>query len=251
MSSNIWTQCAGVSRKQSLALTAWRVVEAQHQLSTRKLVDSAEEQMLLEEMIESSKPPAVVSRQLHYLLSTPFRYPPLRHGSRFGGRFEMGIWYGAEDVETALAEVAFYRFVLLQGTSAKLGMLTGALTAFSASVRSDAAIDLTAMPFAEYEREISSPVQYVMSQSLGTSMRTDGVAMCRYVSARARDRGINVAVFSPDAFGNAKPRGFETWQLVSTDTVVEFSKRDYFARERLVFQRDEFLVEGVLPAPAV
>ncbi|MGV3711328.1 MAG: RES family NAD+ phosphorylase [Gemmatimonas sp.] len=251
MSSNIWTQCAGASRTQSLALTAWRVVEAQHQLATRKLVDSAEEQMLLEELIASSKPPAVVAQRLHYLLSTPFRYPPLRHGSRFGGRFETGIWYGSERVETSLAEVAYYRFVLLQGTTAKLGMLSASPTAFNVNVRSDSAIDLTETPFAEHEREISSPVQYTASQTLGAAMRGDGVELCRYVSARARDRGINVALFSPSVFGKAKPRGFETWQLVSTPDVVELSKRDYFARERLVFRREEFLVDGELPAPAV
>ncbi len=51
MSSSIWTRCAGDSELRSLRLSPWRVVEAQHQLSTRKLVDSAEEQILLEELI--------------------------------------------------------------------------------------------------------------------------------------------------------------------------------------------------------
>lgn len=251
MSSNIWTQCAGDSRKQSLALTAWRVVEAQHQLSTRKLVDSADEQVLLEELLEQSKPPAVASSTLHYLLSTPFRYPPLRHGSRFGSRYETGIWYGAEWIETALAEVAYYRFVLLQGTTANLGMLTASLTAFSVDVRSSTAIDLAHAPFADYESEISSPVNYTSSQALGAVMRKADVEMCRYVSARARVRAINVAVFSSAVFERVRPSGFETWQLVSTDDAVEFSKRDYFARLQHRFERTEFLVNGALPTPAL
>src|SRR5690348_8741721 len=75
MSSSIWIQCAGDSSKQRLGVSAWRVIEAQHHVSTRKLVDSAEEQELLEELIESSKPPAVAGVRLHYLPSTPFRYP--------------------------------------------------------------------------------------------------------------------------------------------------------------------------------
>ena len=206
---------------------------------------------MLEELIDASKPPAVVSHQLHYLLFTPFRDPPLRHGSRFGGRYETGIWYGAEQVETALAEVAYYRFVLVQGTTAKLGMLSTPLTAFNVSVRSSSAIDLTVTPFAEYENEISSPVQYATSQALGTAMREADVEVCRYVSARARNHGINVAVFSPAAFRKSKPRSFETWQLVSTDDVVEFSRRDYFTRAQLRFVRAEFLVDGTLPSPAV
>ena len=47
MSPDIWTRCAGASRVRPLHLTAWRAVEAQHQVSTRKLVDSLEEQALL------------------------------------------------------------------------------------------------------------------------------------------------------------------------------------------------------------
>lgn len=246
MSSSIWMQCEGDSRKQSIEITAWRVVEAQHQLSTRKLVDSAEEQILLEEMIESSKPPAIAAHQLHYLWSTPFRYPPLRHGSRFGGRYEMGIWYGAEQLETAFAEVAYYRFVLIAGTTAELGMLTTPLTAFTVNVRSASAIDLTVAPFADFQSDISSPIAYGASQSLGTAMRASDIEACRYVSARARARGTNVAVFTPDVFRKVRPRGFETWQLVSTNDVVEFSKTDYFGRGRFGFERTEFLVGGVL-----
>ena len=82
MSSNIWTLCAGDSELRQLQLVAWRAVEAQHQVSTRKLVDTAAEQELLEELIETAKPPDITGGRVHYLLSTPFRYPPLRHGSR-------------------------------------------------------------------------------------------------------------------------------------------------------------------------
>ena len=57
MSPDIWTRCAGASRVRPLHLTAWRAVEAQHQVSTRKLVDSLEEQALLEQLIEGAKPP--------------------------------------------------------------------------------------------------------------------------------------------------------------------------------------------------
>jgi len=84
MSSSIWTRCAGDSELKPLRLQPWRAVEAQHQLSTRKLVDSAEEQTLLEELIDGAKPPETFGGKFHYLLSTPFRYPPLPHGSRFG-----------------------------------------------------------------------------------------------------------------------------------------------------------------------
>src|SRR5215208_6155464 len=107
MSSSIWTQCAGDSELRPLRLTPWRAVEAQHQVSTRKLVDSVEEQHLLEDLIDRAKPPDRTAGRVHYLLATPFRYPPLRHGSRFGTRFERGLWYGAESPRTMFAEVAY------------------------------------------------------------------------------------------------------------------------------------------------
>ena len=54
MSFSIWTRCAGDSELRTLRLSPWRVVEAQHQVSTRKLVDSTEEQILLEESVTAT-----------------------------------------------------------------------------------------------------------------------------------------------------------------------------------------------------
>ncbi|MCC3263614.1 RES family NAD+ phosphorylase, partial [Paenibacillus polymyxa] len=71
---------------------------------------------LLEELIETSKPQLPPSTEtLHYLLKTPFRYPPLRWGSRFGRRHEPSLFYAALRLETAMAEAAYYRFVLWEG----------------------------------------------------------------------------------------------------------------------------------------
>jgi hypothetical protein len=251
MSSSIWTRCAGDSEIRSLRLTPWRVVEAQHQFSTRKLVDSAEEQMLLEELIEASKPPVSASSRLHYLLSTPFRYPPLRHGSRFGTRFERGIWYGSETSRTAFAEVAYYRFLFLGGTAAELGAVTTQLTAFTVSARSDRGIDLTVPPFLSYRKGIASPTSYAQSQSLGAAMRGAGVELLRYPSARDVDGGTNVAAIVSTVFGTAKPRALETWHCVATSSRVELAKRDYFGRGSFMFERREFLVKGRLPSPAL
>ena len=92
---------------------AWRVVEAQHRVSTLKLVDSGREQALLEDILEASKPALPAEcRGLHYLLATPFRYAPYPHGSRFRrAGMTPGVFYGAEAVDTALAEMAFYRLL--------------------------------------------------------------------------------------------------------------------------------------------
>jgi hypothetical protein len=250
MSSSIWTQCAGDSELRALRLSPWRVVEAQHQVSTRKLVDSAEEQIVLEAMIDRVKPPDVTRGKLHYLLSTPFRYPPLRHGSRFGGRRERGIWYGSESLRTAFAEVAYYRFLFLAGTRADLGVVSTQLTSFSVRARTTRGIDLTMAPFDAHRSAIASPSAYDATQALGADMRAANIEMFRYPSARDPD-GVNIGVLAPSAFGTAKPRGLEPWHCTATHVRVEVTKRDYFGREHHAFDRDEFLVEGSLPAPAL
>ena len=250
MSSSIWTQCAGDSEIRRLDVTPWRVVEAQHQLSTRKLVDSAEEQMLLEDMLERVKPPARAPSRLHYLLSTPFRYPPLRHGSRFGTRFDPGIWYGSESRRTAFAEVAYYRLVFLEGTSVGLGLLTTQHTVFSARVRATRAVDLAGGAFTKSRAAIASPSRYAATQALGADMRAAGVEAARYPSARDKQGGLNVAVFSPRAFTGSKPKDLQTWHCVAHRGRVEVAKRDHFGVERYAFDRAEFLVNGKLPWPA-
>ncbi|HEX5436652.1 MAG TPA: RES family NAD+ phosphorylase [Gemmatimonadaceae bacterium] len=251
MSSSIWTRCAGNSEIRALRLAPWRAVEAQHQLSTRKLVASAEEQIVLEQLIESAKPPDPTRGRRHYLLFTPFRYPPLRHGTRFGTRYERSIWYGSETRETAFADVAYYRLIFLEGTRADLGALSTPLTLFRVQARTSRGVDLTAHPFDAHRRAIASPVRYDATQALGAAMRAAGVQLFRYASARDPRGGVNVGAFTPDVFGRAKPRDLETWQCIATRDVVELAKRDYFGREVYTFARDAFLVGGRLPTPSV
>ena len=99
MSPSIWTRCAGRSELRPLRGRFCRVVEAQFRNSTRKLVDSDAEQEALEALIDRAKDPVPPGfEDLHYLLYTPFRHPPLRNGSRFGTRQERGILYGAREL---------------------------------------------------------------------------------------------------------------------------------------------------------
>lgn len=247
MSSSIWTRCAGDSEIRPLRLMPWRAVESQHQLSTRKLVETRAEQELLETLIDRVKPPLVAPRQ-HFLLTTPFRYPPLRHGSRFGTRHERGIWYGSETRETAFAEVAYYRMVFLEASRADLGAVTTELSAFRAMTHSRRGVDLAIKPFAKYRDRIASPVSYGDSQALGAAMRASGVELIRYPSARGA-AGFNVAAFTPAVFGKAKPRDFETWHCTASRATVELVR--HLERDILVFARAQFLVDGALPAPAL
>jgi hypothetical protein len=229
------------------------VVEAQFRNSTRKLVDSDEEQGVLEQLIDArAKAPVPVGfEDLHYLLYTPFRHPPLRNGSRFGTRQERGILYGARKLPTALAEVAYYRLVFLEGTRADLGALTTEHTAFRFGLQAERGADLSEPPFRAFEAEISSKTAYAASQQLGADMRAAGAQACLYVSARAAGRGLNVAVFE-NVFRPRRPLDEEGWTCTATRTRVELRSRSLVGLEgRHAYERAQFEVEGRLPAPAL
>jgi hypothetical protein len=229
------------------------VVESQFITSTRKLVDSDEEQELLEHLLDTVKPPVpndLALRRLHFLLYTSFRHPPLRRGSRFGTRMERGIWYGSLSLPTAFAEVAYYRLVFLSGTTAKLGLVTVELSAFRAPVRTKRGIDLSRVPFAAFQRRISSPTSYAQAQRLGREMREAGCEAAIYVSARDRERGKNVAVFTA-AFARRNPTSLSAWTCTATRQRVEISKKDVFRKQRFAFDCRQFEVGGVLPTPAL
>ena len=253
MSSSIWTRCGARANLRRLGGRAWRVVEAQHVVSTRKLVDSLEEQELLELLLEASKPPLPDEPEfarLHYLLATPFRYPPLRHGSRFGTRTERSLWYGSALPRTAFAEAAYYRLLFVEGTTADLGVVTVEQSLFHVPLRTSNGVDLTRPPFDRQRKTIASPSSYRATQTLGRAMREDGVHALRYPSARDVKAGANLALFTPRAFAAAKPSVPEPWHCVATQERVEFTKKDVFEKKAFTYPRQDFVVDGRLPAPA-
>src|SRR5258705_12467378 len=116
MSPSIWTRSAGPSEARRLSGRFRRVVEAQFRNSTRKLVDSDEEQRVLEEILDGRPklPVPAGFEGLHYLLYTPFRHSRLRNSSRFGTRRERGIPYAWTFRPTRYAGAAYYPHTRLQ-----------------------------------------------------------------------------------------------------------------------------------------
>src|SRR5262245_47719716 len=146
MSSHTWTRDALSSEARPLKGTCWRLVEAQHRVSTLKIVDTLGEQALLEDLLEKTKPPVPAECQhLHYLLATPFRYgAPYPEGSRFRrAGFTPGVYYASENVETAVIEIAFHR-LLFFAESPETPWPANALelSAFSVRFATGRAIDL-------------------------------------------------------------------------------------------------------------
>ncbi|XXG25773.1 MAG: RES family NAD+ phosphorylase [Ferrovum myxofaciens] len=117
MSFTTWMPPAVSSEAFAWRSQVWRMVESQHIAATMKLVDNRDEQDLLESLLESSKPTQPDDTAgLDYLLATPFRYDPKRGGSRFRVVTDPGVFYGAESVQTAGAELGYWRWKFLKDT---------------------------------------------------------------------------------------------------------------------------------------
>lgn len=204
----------------------WRLVESQEQVATRSLVDSLAEQVLLEELLETVKPPRLPGCEgLHYLLATPFRYPPLPWGSRFGQTWEPGIFYGARELPTALAETAYYRLLFWQGMSLppKSGVLVTQHLAFSADYRCQPGARLQQGPWLALQAELRHVSDYRLTQALGSWLRAQDVAGFEYASARCPRGGINVALLRPQALRSTRPLEQQHWLCETRADRVAFS----------------------------
>jgi RES domain len=219
-----WTPRALASEAHGYARTLWRVVETQHTASTMRLTDTLEEQAALEVILEESKPPLPAAvRRLHYLLATPFRYRP-HLGSRFRAALEPGVWYGAEALRTALAEKSYWRLRFLLDSPGTPELKPVPHTAFQASVRTPAAVDLTVAPFARDRAVWTHRSSYQGTQALATAARDAQIQVIRYESARDPEHAACAAVLNPAAFGRARPRGLETWFIAASRARVRCAR---------------------------
>lgn len=196
------------------ALDLWRAVEAQHKIATMVLVDTLDEQALLESLLEQSKPPLPEPlRHLHWLLFTPFRYPPLPSGSRFRGPAEPGVFYGADERRTACAELGYWRWRFLMDSPALDAIGPIPQTLFRTPVAGHG-IDLRAPPFDARRASWTDPADYATCQALARDAREAGVQLIRYESVRDPQSGTCTAVLSHTAFAASQPAETESWMLV-------------------------------------
>lgn len=209
------TPTALASETRAYAGEVWRVVEAQHRISTMRLAGSLADQVRLEALAEAAKPalpPA--ARGLHYLLAAPFRYGH-KAPSRFRRAGERpGIFYASEAEATALAETAYWRLRFFARSPGFVPPIsTTEHTSFTVAVRSAATLDLTAAPFAVDAKLWTDPDDYAACQALAAEARGAGVALIRTASARDLQGGCNVVVLDPEAFGFSTPIVRGTWHL--------------------------------------
>ena len=180
-----------------------------------RLTASLEEQAALEGILEDSKPPLPSEvRHLHYLLATPFRYRP-HAGSRFRAAFEAGVWYGAEELRTALAEKSYWRLRFLLDSPGTPDLKPVPHTAFQAGVRTAAAVDLTVAPFVRDRAVWTHRSSYQGTQAFAAAARAAHIHLIRYQSVRDPQQAPCAAVLDPAAFGRGRPRGEESWFIAA------------------------------------
>jgi hypothetical protein len=212
----MWTPDALRSELRTYSLDIWRAVETQYKASTMRLTDTLEEQTLLEDVLNRSKPPIPEEcAGFHYLIYTPFRYAPYPVGSRFrrAGQRE-GVFYGSEKIETAVAEIAFYRLLFfVESPDSILPSAPVEHTVFSVGCASKRLIDLTSPPLVRDVDLWTDPTNYGPCQALADSARTAGVEMIRYESVRDPEGNANCAVLSPPAFSDHRAKTEQTWHI--------------------------------------
>jgi hypothetical protein len=206
-------QHSRISRRQ-----LWRAVEAQHRVATMSLVDTLDEQHLLEQMLEGSKPPPPLKAD--YLLTTPFRYTST-YPSRFRRAHESGVWYGAEDIPTACAEAGYWRWrFLMDSDGLKDKEVRAELTVFQARVQGSC-IDLTMPPWSALQHLLGDPLNYAECHKLAETARTSGISWLRYRSTRW-PKGICAAALSPTALSRPRPERIQTWRCRISATALHF-----------------------------
>ena len=227
-----------------------RLVETQEVAATTYLVDDLDEQYLLEQMLDAVKPRyRQGTEHMHYLLKTPFRYPPLKHGSRFGTRLLPGFFYASEDEYATLAEVAYYRFVFLAHMQVAYDKpIRSQHMMFSIEVKTSACTDLCLVDFASMQSQLRSPNDYQLSQAVGHFIHAQADAdLIRYYSARTRD-GVNVAIINPQSIASNIPQNCQNCVCLTLSDKVSFSRHDNGLPA--TFYRQDFLLDGELPLPA-
>ncbi len=242
----MWTPTALASEARRLGGIVWRVVEYQYTASTRKLVDTADEQAVLEELLEVAKPPYPAGTEhLHYLLKTPFRYyPPRTHGSRF--RRPMageGVYYASEHVRTALAEIAYYRIRFFQASpGTPLPKNEERLSVFSVEYGTERGLDLTEPLLNRDRASWTHPIDYTATQQLADAARAAGVDALRYESVRDVEQGANVALLEPRGFTLPQPVSMQTWYLYLGEAEINCTRSHATAAEdRWTFPREHFI----------
>jgi len=222
--------CVLEAHLQPLTGAVVRITDRQGYQASERWTDSLQDQARLEALIDTVKPPAPVGQ--HRLLTTPFRYPPLRSGSRFTSADQRELFYRASGLATVLAERAFHA---LQQTS------------FQVEIAAERGLQLQHCLSAAGLAVVTDPCSYRASQELGRQLRQLDVEAFEVPSARAPMEPPCVGVLIPAAFAST-PFDFQDWALEIRPDGVTFAS--FGLSQVITLLREQFMVEGRWPDPA-
>ncbi|ACT58369.1 RES family NAD+ phosphorylase [Hirschia baltica] len=211
-----WIQDALHSKIKPLKGQYWRCVEAQHIVSTLQLVDSLEDQALLEDILEESKPPIPKEcAGLHWLYSTPFRYGLYPNGSRFrkAGRTP-GVYYASQHARSAIIETAFHILLFyVDSPETPFPERPSEHTLFDVPIKTTHAISLMEKPFIDASDLWMHPNTYGPCQEFEILARDAGIKVIQYTSVRDPANLENVAILDCKAFASKTPSIQKNWKL--------------------------------------
>lgn len=197
----------------------WRCIESQFRAATARITDSNDEQALLEDILEETKPPMPAPcRALHYTFGAAFRYGAYPRDSRFRRKGPTpGVYYASDEAITAVCETLWYRFAFFAASpETPLPRDPVEHTLVAAEIASQAMADLTRPPLKARSGDWTHPTDYSACLAFADEARAGGVTAIRYASVRDPDARGNVAVLSCEAFAAPQPTGWGTWRFLFT-----------------------------------
>jgi hypothetical protein len=218
--------------------TVLRLVQQQGIDSLAPLVDDLSQLARLEALVETSKPQ----------LPAPFRYPPLRHGSRFGSRQNRGMFYGSRSRGGSLVEGAYYALLFWDGLiDPPPAPIRRRQTLFSVLLNAARGLQLQAIADEGTQARLRDPVHYGPTQQLGEWMRDQSFEAFDYLSARSQDSLVQVGVLTPAVFHSTPFDQVEITTELTGDHVCFLCHDDDQLHH---YPRELFLMDGQLPRAA-
>lgn len=242
-----WIPDALHSEAKPLEGQYWRCVEAQHIVSTLQLVDTLEDQALLEDILEESKPPIPKEcAGLHWLYSTPFRYGLYPNGSRFRKSGQTpGVYYASKQPRSALIETAFHLLLFyVDSPETSFPERPSEHTMFDVPVNAKKAINLAEQPFNQSADLWMHPTDYGECHSLEETARDNEVEIIQYASVRDPQHLENIAILTCRAFAATAPYIQKNWKLWfnknGVHAISEFSKESFSLAPKTFEHDDRF-----------
>lgn len=135
------------------------------------------------------------------------------------------MFYGADEIRTACAELGFGRWRFLLDSPTLELIESQAQTVFRSGITTNHSIDLDSTPFNRDRKTWKHATDYAGCQRFADSAQKGGIDVILFESVRdPQKKGRCIALLTPRCFTENKPRELQAWSLTVT-------------RERVVWQR--------------